>query len=378
VLRAGLLTRLACAIRDDLSPERRESLSGEAVAIARRLGDLSTLVYTLMGRRLAVWAPDNLDELLQIAGEIVRIADEAGEPERAADARLLRLEAYLIGGNMGGVRADLADAARLAADARRPSADWHVEVHRAELALLEGRFADAERHIAEIARLGEAALVAETELAVIQTFALRWARGGLGEILPDVERIAEEQPARALYRCLLAVIDLELGKGDVARDVLEALGRDDFAVVPRDPEWMLVVCLLIEVAATLGDVERTAVLYRLLEPYEHLVVVDPHDFGTGSAARSLGVAATALSRFDEAEPHFRHALAMNERIGALPWLARTQEDYARMLLARDAPGDPERARALIGQALATFHELGMETYAARASALAQETSVSAP
>jgi DNA-binding SARP family transcriptional activator len=375
VLRAGLLTRLACALRDELSPERRESLSNEAVAIARRLGDLPTLVYILMGRRLAVWAPENLDELLQIAGEIVRIADEAGEPERAADARLLRLEGYLIGGDMGGVRADLEDAARLAADARRPSADWHVEVHRSELALLEGRFADAERHIAEIARLGEAALVAETEVAVIQTFALRWARGGLGEILPDVEQIAEEQPARALYRCLLAVLDLELGKGEVARGVLEALGRDDFAVIPRDPEWMLALCLLVEVAATLGDVERTTVLYRLLEPYEQLVVVDPHDFGTGSAARSLGVAATALGRFDEAERHFRQALAMNERIGAVPWLARAQEEYARMLVARDGSGDSEDALELIGSAVATYRELGMDSYAARASLLALEVSV---
>ena len=71
-------------------------------------------------------------------------------------------------------------------------------------------------------------------------------------------------------------------------------------------------------------------------------------------------------------------MAMNERMGARPWLAQTQEDYARMLLTRGDPGDADRARNLIEQALAMYRELGMETYAARASALAQETSVSTP
>ena len=69
---------------------------------------------------------------------------------------------------------------------------------------------------------------------------------------------------------------------------------------------------------------------------------------------------------------------MNARIGARPWLARTQEEYARMLLTRSEPGDPERAVELIDHALAAYHELGMGSYAARASALAQEAAVQAP
>jgi len=72
-----------------------------------------------------------------------------------------------------------------------------------------------------------------------------------------------------------------------------------------------------------------------------------------------------MERFDDAQRHFEDALAMNERMGARPWLAHTQNDYARMLLARDGPGDRERAHDLLERALATYRELGMETYAAR-------------
>jgi len=57
---------------------------------------------------------------------------------------------------------------------------------------------------------------------------------------------------------------------------------------------------------------------------------------------------------------------MNERMGARPWLAQTQEDYAGMLLARGDPGDRDRAQELLDQALATYRELGMGPYVARA------------
>ena len=53
-------------------------------------------------------------------------------------------------------------------------------------------------------------------------------------------------------------------------------------------------------------------------------------------------------------------------MGARPWLAHTQHDYARMLLARDAPGDRERAELLLSEALATYRELGMPKASASA------------
>jgi hypothetical protein len=55
-------------------------------------------------------------------------------------------------------------------------------------------------------------------------------------------------------------------------------------------------------------------------------------------------------------------------MGARPWLAHTQSDYARMLLARNHAGDRERALELIEDALATYRELGMDDWAQRASA----------
>jgi hypothetical protein len=77
-----------------------------------------------------------------------------------------------------------------------------------------------------------------------------------------------------------------------------------------------------------------------------------------------------MGRRSEAAEHFEEALAMNGRMGVRPWLAQTQTEFARMLLERDQPGDRERARELLDNALATYKELGTESYAAKALTLA--------
>jgi hypothetical protein len=69
--------------------------------------------------------------------------------------------------------------------------------------------------------------------------------------------------------------------------------------------------------------------------------------------------AAVLEMWDDAERHFKTALAMNERIGARPWNVRTRRSYAEMLLDRDAPGDADRARNLIAAGRAEAETLGM-------------------
>jgi hypothetical protein len=60
---------------------------------------------------------------------------------------------------------------------------------------------------------------------------------------------------------------------------------------------------------------------------------------------------------------------MNAKMGARPALAYTQQDYARMLLARDQPGDREKARELLDDAVSIYQELGMESWAHAATEL---------
>ena len=118
--------------------------------------------------------------------------------------------------------------------------------------------------------------------------------------------------------------------------------------------------LLAETSALLSDADSAAALYERLAPWAAFNAVDVGEGIRGSISRYLGILAVTTERRQEAEQHFDDALAMNESMGARPWLAYTQHDYAEILLARGGPGDRERARELLDSALATYHELGME------------------
>src|SRR5262245_25372190 len=83
--------------------------------------------------------------------------------------------------------------------------------------------------------------------------------------------------------------------------------------------------------------------------------------------------AATMSHWNVAKRNFAEALAMNARMGARPWLAHTQHEYARMLLARGQARDREQAVSLLEAARATSRELGMRTLEERVLALLGQT-----
>jgi hypothetical protein len=89
----------------------------------------------------------------------------------------------------------------------------------------------------------------------------------------------------------------------------------------------------------------------------------------GPVARYLGILAATSSRWEEAAGHFEDALVMNAKMGARPALAHTEHDYGGMLLARDQPGDREKALELLDGAVSAYRELGMESWAQAATEL---------
>jgi DNA-binding NarL/FixJ family response regulator len=79
----------------------------------------------------------------------------------------------------------------------------------------------------------------------------------------------------------------------------------------------------------------------------------------GAASRYLGMLAATMEHWEDAAQHFEEALAMNTRMGARPWLAHTEYQYAVMLLTRHQPGDRDTAMALLDEALTIARALGM-------------------
>ena len=257
--------------------------------------------------------------------------------------------------------------ARIARELRQPAQAWLVAVYDALVALLEGRFDEAGELVAHARALGERAQSWNAEVTYrLQLYVLRRAQGRLDEVAELVRRSAAEYPTYPIWRCVLAHVELATGDPEAARATLDDLARDAFAALPFDEEWLVGAGLLAETASALGATGHAATLHRLLAPYGDRIAVSYPEISTGAVARNLGLLATALGRWDEAEGRFAAAIALNERAGARPWAAHSEEDRARMLLARGAPGDADAARAALARASAAYEALGMARDAARA------------
>jgi tetratricopeptide (TPR) repeat protein len=364
-LRVELLARLAGGPLRDASfpPELMRARSEEAVAIARRLGDPKLLAHALAGYTQARLAPDLYLALLPASEEWLAAALEAGDKERVVEAYEQLFLHFLGLGQGDRARASLAEMRRIAAELRQPTQLWLVTVHETLLALLEGRFGDAERLLAEAEELGRAAPSWNAEMSRrLQLYLLRRGQGRLDELAERQETAPEAAFAFRTYPivdCVLARLYDELGRENDSEPIFSSLAKDDFAQIPFDEEWLVSVGLLAEVARSRGDRARAEVLYEQLLPYGDQIAVAYPEISTGSVSRSLGLLAATLGRLDGAERHFEEALVANERIGARPWLAQTQEDYARALLERNGPGDSEKAVELLDRALESYRELGM-------------------
>lgn len=368
--RARLLARLAGALRDARAPQPRESYAEEAVAIARRLGDAATLGYALDGLFGATYRPDNVEERVRIATEVIRLGKAARDLEVEIWGHLDRLVTFFELGELQHVRDEIAVVRAVAGELRQPEIRWIAGGTDAALALTQGRLQDAEALTAATFDAGQRSRSSDALSCYAgQMFHLRREQGRLPEVEELVQRAARELTWYPVFRCLLAALHLDLGRESQARTEYESLSPERVDSLPFDNYWVFNVCMLGELAHALRDRTAAAVLYENLLPHATRNAYAPPEGCLGSVSRPLALLAETLGRYDGAARHFEDALAHNLRMGARPWVAHTQYQFAALLLQRRAPSDLERARALLTEARTTCSEIGMPVLTAKIEAL---------
>jgi DNA-binding NarL/FixJ family response regulator len=175
-----------------------------------------------------------------------------------------------------------------------------------------------------------------------------------------VKHFLSTTPTSGAWRPGLALIYAELDMREDARREFDHLSANSFGALSRDALWLTSIGYLSEVCAYLDNEQQANILYRLMLPYRNRNLVTGSNLVCqGAADRHLGMLATTMKRWDPAEEHFVAATASNQRQDALPWVAHTQHQHARMLVARGSAGDREQARGLIDAASAISARLGM-------------------
>ncbi len=360
-LRARVLSTLALELTFDADWDRRLSLSDEAVAMARRVGDPNALAHVLATRCSATLRPDTLLLRLADTSDLVAIVPGLDDPAQRSRALLTAFRTMVSAGRLDLAKPHLEAFDDLAADLALPALQWMAINLRVGQAMISGRLEAAEQLTIEGSKLGQLAGQREaTWASVMQLFLIRTEQGGIDDVVREALDEVATDFARAGGR--LNVID------SVVALVAAALGRVSEAQTglaqtldrPLTADYFTVFgeVLLSQLAVRLEDTAGAEQMYRRLRPYTEWVVPF-HTFPTPSVSFHLGLLAGFLGRRDDAEHHFTVAAGEHERIGAPTYLARTRLEWARMLLTFGTPGDEGRAHAMLGAASATARELGL-------------------
>jgi tetratricopeptide (TPR) repeat protein len=320
-----------------------------------------------MGRHAVLLHTEHAAERRRVGEQALALAGELGALELGALGRHWLLYDLAELGELKEARRCQAELDLIADELQQPLYRHSSLAWRCVWAGLSGRFEEAERIARESFRLAEDAGAPDAQAHfTAQLVALRREQGRLGELLPDIDRLAGTEPAASAWSSLLPLAYLDAGDRTRAEAAYESALGGAVATAPRSMFWLTAMGSLAEAAAQLGDPGGSAQLYTELEPYADRLIQWSFTGNAGSVHRVLGRTAAVAGRLDRALSHFEAAIGRHVAVGATALLARTHCDYGEFLLLHGTRAERGRAHRLLRQANLTARRLRMAGIAARA------------
>ena len=358
--------------------DRREELSAEAVAMARRLGDADTIAYVLCARNLALAGTLSAHEWMSNANESVELAEGLGDPLVYANTTAHQCFAAILLGDGAVLEKHLAITEAAFLTLKDPSGWLLTSSFRGNLAVAEGRFDEGERLIHDGFRAAQEAGDPNAFTGYGSSICMmRLWQGRIAEVTSVAEAFLSFLPgAFGVDHAIMAAVYSQLGLTEKAQSHLDQVDPTDRASLPRNGFWLGALQVLARAAFLVGDTAKAEVVGRLLEPEAGLnAIVGVSPLGAVDLGRA--VAATTCGRYDEAEPLFEAALASNRGNGWRVLEVEVLVHYADMLTRRGAEGDAARAGHLIDELIPIADTIGMPWHVARAEDLRQRIGGSA-
>jgi len=351
--------------------ERSLALNTEAVAMARRLGDLTALGYALNARLHALWGIEPAPERLATGKELGEIGDDVGDQLLAMHGHMWQVRELLAQGDVEAVHNEIAHFTARDTGPAHPLEISYASNIAAMMALVAGDFTVAES-------IGQQALDAadgHNTLALGFYAALMvwtwWQRDELASLLSAVREVVAHGPGDSpSVAAAQALANAESG------ELVEALGRLRWL---SDTGWECVggrsegVTLALAAAATcaLGTrgLDEVFRVYEELRPFAGTAIVirPPAAACLGPADHYLGMLAAAAGDLALAEVHFEAALRLARRMASPPFVAAAEVELARTLRQRGREGEGERVAALLRSGEESALRMGLRRLARRAA-----------
>ena len=222
-------------------------------------------------------------------------------------------------------------------------------------ALRDGNFAAAPELISQ-AYSNIGINVANTAtLMAAWTMWLAYEEGRSAEVLEGLRMVAASVPGVHGMSAAVATHLAEMGLLDEAHEMVATIvaGMDSFG---RNATFGTSLALTADAAAHVGDPEHATALLRELDSFSGEIIFLSSVCGQGAADRYRGALLSVLGRHDEAIAALQAAIVLERRLGAEPFIVRSQYWLGRALIAAGLHDD---ARDALTLSRAGAEKLGM-------------------
>lgn len=225
-------------------------------------------------------------------------------------------------------------------------------------ALLDGRFADAAvagANAVELAR-GHPNFA---RVQVAQSFWIASETDTLEAIVPTARQVVADNTELPVFHAMVGLVLAATDRLDEVPAILERLGIEGFATIPRDVLWTATIAACAELTAATGSAEYVEPLQHLLDPYGgQFVVVAGGAFVYGAVDRFLALLAATAGDDDRAAELFTSAATAERNVASAALEARTHVWRLRTI------GDHTGATRRRLEELCASHELPWASHAA--------------
>lgn len=356
--RVHLYSQLAMALYWSSDTQRCLAAAEEAVALARRLDEPSTLALALHARCMARWRPSIGRPDIDTVREAIAVADRAGEPDLAMSCgvRLAHVLAEL--GEISELDRVTDELARRAEDLNYPQARLWPKMLGSSRLVRERKLEEAAATIAAVPDAARDAWEAEAAPYYAMLLGLlRREQGSVDDLAETLEHLSRVVP-KFLIEAPLPLILGGLGQFERAAEVYARLVSQRPWQMSDHLGTIASLSFIADAAARFGDRNTASEIYAVLAPHAGEFAVLSGVAGVLAPVRySLGQLCGVLGRYDEALAQLERCADECRRAGQRSDLARTHLACARVLKARNQPGDDSAAAALGEKALSQAQEL---------------------
>ncbi|MCP3937123.1 MAG: AAA family ATPase [Actinomycetia bacterium] len=345
----------------EATTSERHRLTDRALERARSLNDPGLIAYCILARLYACWGPDSVDERPSLIEELFGLADGSDDLELLAHASAWSIGESFSRWRLEQAYGDLDRFDEIAHRLRQPLYDWMSLKWRACMAALEGRMDEADALAIAAVEAGVDAIGPDMAMDFYgaQLSHIRYQQGRLDELLPALEDLSHDRPQVPAWRFALVSSYAMTGRLDESAAHFAWAAHDEFAVVPRDLNYVISLANLSAYPLLAGDGDAARRLYEVLSPFSGHA--SSHGLGSahwGTVDRLLGLLAGQMGRPDLCLHHLESAYRQTRSPRTVyGWVAEV--DLGRALKESTDPSERARGDELLRSGRSLLSGLGL-------------------